>query len=211
MSNIDPEERKGNSLDQRDLEAEEFRSMTECDWTEPERMGAIIKDPTHPEYQAAVAYWYARLSDQQERWRSLEVEAAQLMRDVVRRSRASGPATMLRRPKAGRAPRPVARASRVARSEVADGGADGPPAPRLGPAAALVSDATALAVVGLTKRQFRDFLRERGIPSAKVGRRTLARLDAVLAAMGLAGDPAPAAETEEWSADALHAELGVSR
>jgi hypothetical protein len=76
------------------------------------------------------------------------------------------------------APRPAARVDSD----------DGPPAPP----ALLVSDRTALAVVGLTPRKFRTLVRERGIPSVKVGRRTLVRADDLLRALGLA-DPAAAA------------------
>ncbi len=47
----------------------------------------------------------------------------------------------------------------------------------------VVSDLTALAVVGLTARQYRAFLREHEVPHAKVGRRTLARLADVLDAL----------------------------
>lgn len=49
--------------------------------------------------------------------------------------------------------------------------------------AVVVSDATSLAVVGLTPRQFRAFLREQSVPHAKVGRRTVARVDRVLEAI----------------------------
>jgi len=53
------------------------------------------------------------------------------------------------------------------------------------PPAVLVSDASAFAAVGLSPRQFRDLVRERGIRSARVGRRTVVRLDDLLAALGL--------------------------
>jgi hypothetical protein len=61
-----------------------------------------------------------------------------------------------------------------------------------------VSDATALAVVGLTPRQFRRFVAEAGIPHAKVGRRTLVRADALLEALDrLSGaSPRPSAWDE---------------
>jgi hypothetical protein len=45
----------------------------------------------------------------------------------------------------------------------------------------LVGDATALAVVGLSPRQFRAFVREHAIPRVRVGRRTLVRADELLA------------------------------
>jgi len=48
---------------------------------------------------------------------------------------------------------------------------------------ALVSDLTAAAVVGLEPRQFREFLRVAGVPHAVVGRRAIARVDAVLEAV----------------------------
>ncbi len=65
--------------------------------------------------------------------------------------------------------------------------------------AVVVSDATALAVVGLTARQFRTFVREHGVPYARVGRRTLARVDHILAALDrLSGATAPA-----WSEAAV--------
>jgi hypothetical protein len=48
------------------------------------------------------------------------------------------------------------------------------------PSAVLVSDATALAVVGLTPRQFRAFVREHAIPRVRAGRRTLVRVDQLL-------------------------------
>jgi hypothetical protein len=47
-------------------------------------------------------------------------------------------------------------------------------------APAVVSDATSLAVLGLTPRQFRAFLIAQSVPHAKIGRRTVARLDRVL-------------------------------
>lgn len=51
------------------------------------------------------------------------------------------------------------------------------------PSPVVVSDLTALPIVGLTGRQFRAWVRDASIPHAKVGRRTLARLDDVLAAI----------------------------
>jgi hypothetical protein len=66
-------------------------------------------------------------------------------------------------------------------------------------AAAVVSDATSLAVVGLSARQFRAFLVAQSVPHAKVGRRTVARLEDVLAVIDrLSGRAAPASRIP-WS------------
>ena len=66
----------------------------------------------------------------------------------------------------------------------------------------LVSDGTSLVVLGLTARQFRTFVRKRGIPDKKVGRRTVARLDHVLEATGLSGVDSCRPDTA-WSEDAV--------
>lgn len=47
----------------------------------------------------------------------------------------------------------------------------------------VVSDATALAALGLTPRQFRDFVREHAIPFARVKGRMLVRADRLLEAI----------------------------
>jgi len=47
----------------------------------------------------------------------------------------------------------------------------------------IVSDATSLAVVGLTARQFKSFLREHDVAHARHGRRTLALLAHVTEAL----------------------------
>lgn len=58
------------------------------------------------------------------------------------------------------------------------------------PEARVVSDLTSLAVLGLVARQFKAFLRTNGIPHCKVGRRTLAKTDDVLAVIDrLTGAP----------------------
>lgn len=68
-------------------------------------------------------------------------------------------------------------------------------APKVTAAPILVSDATALAVVGLTPRQFRAFVAEHGLPLVRVGRRRLVRADALLEAFdrlsGASPRPAP--------------------
>jgi hypothetical protein len=61
------------------------------------------------------------------------------------------------------------------------------------PAVVVVSDATALAVLGLTDRQFKAFLRQQAVLHFKQGRRTLARLDRILEAMDrMSGADVPA-------------------
>ena len=57
------------------------------------------------------------------------------------------------------------------------------PVPREQPAAVVVSDATSFAVLGLTGRQFVAWLKKSHIHHARVGRKTLARLDDCLAAL----------------------------
>lgn len=56
-----------------------------------------------------------------------------------------------------------------------------------------VSDASAPAVVGLTPRQFRRFVHEKGIPCVRVGRRTLVRADLLLEAIDRLSGSAPRA------------------
>lgn len=62
-----------------------------------------------------------------------------------------------------------------------------------------VSDATSLESLGLTGRQFRKFLKEHNVPHARVGRRTIARADLVLAAIDhmSGGAPRPAPTWDE--------------
>ena len=44
----------------------------------------------------------------------------------------------------------------------------------------MVSDLTCLEVLGLKPAQFREFVREHGVPHCKISRRTCARLDRFL-------------------------------
>lgn len=105
-----------------------------------------------------------------------------------------------------RTPRRAARTAR-SRATPALSGEDGPPepprlrAPCVAAAPVLVSDATAEVVCGLTGRQFRKFAHEHGLLTVKVGRRTLARTDALLALFDrLTGADSPPAE---WDEDAV--------
>jgi len=91
-----------------------------------------------------------------------------------------------------------------------------PPRPRAGQpvgAAVCISDANAFALVGLNPRQFRRVVRERGLPSSKVGRRTLVRADALLAALGLSDVPATetAKPAVDWRARATLRLVGGNR
>jgi len=52
-----------------------------------------------------------------------------------------------------------------------------------------------MACVGLTSRQFRAFVREHHVPHARIGRRTCARLDHVLAAI----DRLSGADLPQWN------------
>ena len=63
--------------------------------------------------------------------------------------------------------------------------------------AVLVSDATALAVVGLTPRQFRAFVRKHTIPRVRAGRRTLVRVEVFDRLSGATSRPSAAAWDEE--------------
>ena len=69
-----------------------------------------------------------------------------------------------------------------------------PARPPAAPVAAVVSDASAFAVLGLSPRQFRAFLLAQRVPNGRIGRRTVARLDRILEVIDrLAGDgPRPA-------------------
>jgi hypothetical protein len=64
-------------------------------------------------------------------------------------------------------------------------------------APALVSDASAPAVVGLTPLQFRRALREHGVAHCKIGRRTLARVEDVVALVDRLSGRVTAAMTED--------------
>jgi hypothetical protein len=64
----------------------------------------------------------------------------------------------------------------------------------------VISDATALAVVGLTARQYRAWLRASGTPHVKIGKRTVARADRVLEALDAAVGTTP---RPIWSEDAV--------
>jgi hypothetical protein len=77
-------------------------------------------------------------------------------------------------------------------------------APKVTAAPLTVSDASAPAIVGLTPRQFRRFVREKGIPCLRVGRRTLVRADLLLEAIDrLSGSvPRPAPLDEQAVIDA---------
>jgi hypothetical protein len=71
-------------------------------------------------------------------------------------------------------------------------------------AAVVISDATSLAALGLTGRQFKAFVREHAIPHAKVGRRTVARLDRVLEAIDrLSGVAEPRRPASSWDEAAV--------
>jgi hypothetical protein len=75
-------------------------------------------------------------------------------------------------------------------------------APRATVAPITVSDATALAVVGLTPRQFRAFVREQGIPRVRVGRRTLVRVDRLLEAIDRLSGATPRPCAAAWDEQA---------
>ena len=55
-----------------------------------------------------------------------------------------------------------------------------------------ISDASAFASIGLTSRQFRRWLIDANVPHRKVGRRTVALVDHVRAALGATPTPASA-------------------
>jgi hypothetical protein len=78
-------------------------------------------------------------------------------------------------------------------------------APRVATAPIVVSDATALATVGLKPRAFRRVVKARGIPHSVVGRRLLVRLNDFLAGVGLASEQPEHRETapEPWDEAAL--------
>jgi hypothetical protein len=66
----------------------------------------------------------------------------------------------------------------------------------------IVSDLTAPALVGLEPRPFRAFLRTERVPHALVGRRVVARLEHVLAAIDRLASPEPSPPTTEALDDA---------
>jgi hypothetical protein len=77
-------------------------------------------------------------------------------------------------------------------------------APRVAAVPLAVSDASAFAVVGLTPRQFRAFVREHGLPAVKAGRRLLVRVDVLLAALDrLSGASAREQPPAEWDEAAI--------
>ena len=116
-------------------------------------------------------------------------------KQAARYERQAFPAVMRpHREARGRAPRRAARPTKPATK--AGSSQDGPPPPLL------VSDASAFAIVGLQPRKFRAFVRERGIESVKVGRRTLVRADILLRELGLDVAPSDVKPPElQWSAD----------
>jgi hypothetical protein len=65
--------------------------------------------------------------------------------------------------------------------------------------AILVSDATALATVGLTPRQFRAFIKAHDIPRIRAGRRTLVRLDRLLEVIDRLSGAAPKPSAASWN------------
>jgi hypothetical protein len=65
-----------------------------------------------------------------------------------------------------------------------------PPAATIEPIA--ISDATSLASIGLTPRQFRCWIAAEGIPHRRVGRRTVALVEDVRRALGATPAAAPA-------------------
>jgi hypothetical protein len=67
----------------------------------------------------------------------------------------------------------------------------------------LVSDATALPAVGLSPRQFKTFVREHAVPHAKVGRRTVARLDRILEAIDRLSGVAEPRRPASWDEAAI--------
>ena len=67
----------------------------------------------------------------------------------------------------------------------------------------VVSDATSLAVVGLTPRQFRAFVREHRIPHAKIGRRTLVRIDRLLETIDRLSGAEPRETAVTWDEAAI--------
>ena len=75
-------------------------------------------------------------------------------------------------------------------------------APRLTVAPITVSDATALATVGLTPRQFRAFVQEHGIPRVRIGRRTIVRVDRLLEVVDRLSGATPRLSAAAWDEEA---------
>ena len=65
-----------------------------------------------------------------------------------------------------------------------------------------ISDATAPATTGLTPRQWRAALRTLGVPHTKIGRRTVCRADAWLAAIDRASGVAAEHASAPWDEQA---------
>ena len=78
-------------------------------------------------------------------------------------------------------------------------------------APAIVSDLTSPQVVGLEPRQFRDFLRTAGVPHATVGRRVLARVEDVVAAIERLSSRGSIEQSGESSADEPSADELLAR
>jgi hypothetical protein len=82
---------------------------------------------------------------------------------------------------------------------------------------ATVSDLTAPAVIGLEAWQFRELLRDAQIPHARIGRRVVARVDLVVAAIdnlarqGDAVAGAPTSDDDGPSVDEILASIGRVR
>jgi len=72
----------------------------------------------------------------------------------------------------------------------------------------LVTQVTAPAVLGIPRRVFLALLKSRNIPFAKLGRLHVARLDDVLAALGL---DTPSASTPQWTPAKLTETLAPKR
>jgi hypothetical protein len=66
-----------------------------------------------------------------------------------------------------------------------------------------VSDATALAVVGLSPRQFRRFVTEQSIPFVRVGRCTVVRVDRLLEVFDRLSGASPRPATTAWDEEAV--------
>lgn len=128
-----------------------------------------------------------------------------------------GSSAAVRRPvSAARAPRratrPIASHRSAAASATATAsGADPPPEPPSPRAVAsvapvVVTDAPAMAAVlaaavGLTPRQLRELVAERGIRHARPGRHVYVRVDDLLAALGLSGAPSALPPSTDLSED----------
>ena len=75
-----------------------------------------------------------------------------------------------------------------------------------------ISDTTSLPILGLTPRQFRTFLRDHGVPFAKIGRRVVARADDVMATIDrLSGRGSVRIEPEPYNEAAIIARAARAR